>query len=77
MKLSTPLPFLTQPGKTTYIKLSDSPLQNACQAVFRKRHVGSENSIHQLRERRHIGSKSCEPSSPEDKREAGVGLVGV
>eukprot|EP00983_Pelagomonas_calceolata_P016129 510460-Pelagomonas_calceolata.AAC.1 len=36
-----------------------------------------EHSPHQLRKRRHIGSKSRESPSPEGKREASVGLVGI
>eukprot|EP00983_Pelagomonas_calceolata_P052296 1142788-Pelagomonas_calceolata.AAC.1 len=39
-------------------------------------YLSSENLLHQLRERRHIGSKSRESPSPEGKREASVGLVG-
>eukprot|EP00983_Pelagomonas_calceolata_P117184 1160390-Pelagomonas_calceolata.AAC.6 len=35
-----------------------------------------EHSLHQLRKRRCIGSKSRESSSPEGKREASVGQVG-
>eukprot|EP00983_Pelagomonas_calceolata_P051420 1142401-Pelagomonas_calceolata.AAC.2 len=34
-----------------------------------------EHSLHQLRKRRHTGSKNRESPSPEDKREASVGLV--
>eukprot|EP00983_Pelagomonas_calceolata_P006156 204464-Pelagomonas_calceolata.AAC.1 len=33
-----------------------------------------EHSQHQVRKRGHVGSKSHEPPSPEDKREASVGL---
>eukprot|EP00967_Tisochrysis_lutea_P063706 scaffold82304_cov36-Tisochrysis_lutea.AAC.1 len=40
-----------------------------------KNHVGSESTPHQLRKRRHSGSKSCEPPSPEGKREASVGVM--
>jgi len=40
------------------------------------KYVGSENTLHKSRKRRHISSRSRESPSPEGKREANMGQVG-